>query len=134
MSKKNIRQVRHFSPSLKKQIVNLIESGKLGVSAASREYMVSHTSIYNWIYRYSSYNKKGVIMVMDDKMRNQELQQLKKRIAELEQAVGHKQMLLDFYQKYAELLGEELTPELKKKLDSQFFGGSPSTKKPFGGK
>ncbi|MCA1803157.1 MAG: transposase [Rhodothermaceae bacterium] len=134
MSKKILRQVRQFSPSLKKDIVGLIESGKLSVAAATREYMVSQQSIYTWIHTYSSYNNKGVIMVMDKQSREHELQQLRKRIAELEQAVGHKQMLVDFYQKYAEFLGEELTPELKKKLDSQFSGGLPNTKKPSGGK
>lgn len=133
MSKKILRQVRQFSPSLKKQIVGFIESGKLSVTAASREYMVNRNSIYNWIHTYSTYNKKGVVFHMDNTSREHELQQLRKRIAELEQAVGHKQMLVDFYQKYAEFLGEELTPELKKKLDSQFSGGLPGTKHPSGG-
>ncbi|MFU8862090.1 MAG: transposase, partial [Cyclonatronaceae bacterium] len=90
--------------------MGLIESGKLSIAAATREYMVTRQTIYCWIYTYSSYNKKGVIMVMDKKSREDELQGLRKRIAELEQAVGHKQMLVDFYQKYAEFLGEELTP------------------------
>ena len=111
MSKKILRQVREFSPGLKKHIVGLIESGKLSVAAATHEYMVTRQTICRWIYTYSSYNKKGVIMVMDKKSREDELQQLRKRIAELEQAVGHKQMLVDFYQKYAEFSGEELTPE-----------------------
>lgn len=133
MSKKILRQVRQFSPSLRKQIVGLIESGKLSVAAATREYMVTRQTIYRWIYTYSSYNKKGVTIVLDNQSREHELQQLRKRIAELEQAVGHKQMLVDFYQKYAEFLGEELTPELKKKLDSQFSGGLPGTKHPSGG-
>lgn len=134
MSKKILRQIRQFSPSLKKQVVGLIESGKLSATAASREYMVSVTSIYRWIHAYSRYNKKGMVIVMDNKSREDELQHLRKRIAELEQAVGQKQMLVDFYQKYAEFLGEELTPELKKKLNSQFSGGFPETKPRSGGK
>lgn len=65
MSKKYLQQRRQFSPTLRKQIVGLIESGKLSVAAASREYLVSTTSIYKWIHRYSTYPKKGTVLVVD---------------------------------------------------------------------
>jgi transposase-like protein len=61
MSKKYLRQRRVFSPTLRKEIVGLIESGKLSVAVACREYQVSAPSIYNWMHRYSTYNKKGMI-------------------------------------------------------------------------
>jgi transposase-like protein len=123
MSKKYLRQRRVFSPTLRKEIVGLIESGKLSVAAASREYQVSAPSIYNWIHRYSTYNKKGVVLVVDKQSQESKLQQMQNRIAELEQAVGHKQMQIDFYQKYLEIASEYVENN-----------GSLSTKKPFPGR
>ena len=45
MSKKYLRQRRQFSPALRKEVVKLVESGTLSVSAAAREYMVSGQKI-----------------------------------------------------------------------------------------
>lgn len=133
MSKKYIRQRRVFSATLRKQIVGLIESGKLGVSAASREYMVSTTSIYRWIHRYSTYNKKGVTLVVDKNSQSEKLKQMQQRIAALEQAVGHKQMQIDYYEKFIDLASEEVGQDLKKKYDSAASSGSSKTNKRFGG-
>jgi len=114
MSKKYIRQRRTFSPTLRKDIVRLIESGKLSVAAASREYQVSSTSIYRWIHRYSTYNKKGAVLVVDKDSQSKKLERLQQKIAELEQAVGHKQMQIDYYEKFVDLASEEVGEDLKK--------------------
>lgn len=129
MSKKYLRQRRTFSPTLRKQIVGFIESGKLSVSAASREYMVSATSIYRWIHRYSTYNKKGNVLVVDKDSQSEKLKQMQKRIDQLEQAVGHKQMQIDYYQKFIDLASEEVGEDLKKKYDSAVSSGSSKTNK-----
>jgi len=133
MSKKYLRQRRQFSPTLRKQIVGLIESGKISVAAASREYMVSTTSIYRWIHRYSTYNKKGALLVVDKDSESKKLEQMKQRIAELERAVGHKQMQIDYYEKFIELASDEVGQDLKKKYDSAASNGSSKTKKRFPG-
>ena len=52
----SLKQVRRFSESIKKQVVKDIELGNCTVLAASRELMVSATSIYKWIYKYSLLN------------------------------------------------------------------------------
>lgn len=114
MSKKYLRQRRQFSPTLRKQIVRLIESGSLSVAAASREYLVSTTSIYRWIHRYSTYNKKGALLVVDKDSHSQKIERLQQKIAELEQAVGHKQMQIDYYEKFIDLASEEVGQDLKK--------------------
>jgi transposase-like protein len=129
MSKKYLRQRRHFSPTLRKQIVGLIESGKLSASAASREYMVSLTSIYRWIHRYSTYNKKGVLLVVEKDSQSEKIKRMQQKIAELEQAVGHKQMQIDYYEKFIDLASEEVGQDLKKKYDSAASSGSSKTKK-----
>jgi len=133
MSKKYLRQRRQFSPTLRKEIVGFIESGKLSVSAASREYMVSTTSIYKWIHRYSTYNKKGNLLVVDKNSHSEKINQLQQRIAQLEQAVGHKQMQIDFYEKFIDLASEEVGQDLKKKYESAASSGSSRTKKRFPG-
>jgi len=129
MSKKYLRQRRQFSPTLRKEIVGLIESGKLSVAAASREYNVSSTSIYKWIHRYSTYNKKGAVLVVDKDTQSKKIEEMQQRIAELEQAVGHKQMKLDYYKKFIELASDEVGEDLKKKYETGALSGSSNTKK-----
>ncbi|TVM04542.1 MAG: transposase [Halomonas sp.] len=130
MSKKYLRQRRTFSPTLRKEIVGLIESGKLSIAAASREYQVSATSIYRWIHRYSTYNKKGAVLVVDKDSQSKKLERLQQKIAELEQAVGHKQMQIDYYKKFIDLASDEVGEDLKKKYGSAASSGSSTTKKP----
>jgi transposase len=129
MSKKILRQSRQFSPTLRQEVVKLIETGKLSVASASREYHVSLSTIYLWIYRYSSYNHKGAILVVDKKSHSQSLEQLQQRIAELERAVGLKQMKIDYYEKFIEFASEEVGHDLKKKYDPDVSSGSLPTKK-----
>jgi transposase len=129
MSKKYLRQRRTFSPTLRKEVVRLIESGKLSVTGATREYQVSATSIYRWIHRYSTYNKKGAVLVVDKDSHSKKLERLQQKIAELEQAVGHKQMQIDYYEKFIDLASEEVGEDLKKKYDSAASSGSSTTKK-----
>lgn len=129
MSKKYLRQQRQFSPTLRKQIVGLIESGKLSIAAASREYQVSATSIYRWIHRYSTYNKKGAVLVVDKDSQAEKLNQMQQKIAELEQAVGHKQMQIDYYEKFIDLASEEVGQDLKKKYGFAASSGSSRANK-----
>jgi len=129
MSKKYLRQQKQFSPTLRKEIVGLIESGKLSVAAASREYEVSATSIYRWIHRYSTYNKKGATLVVDKQSHAHKIEELQQRIAELEQAVGHKQMQLDYYEKFIDLASDEVGEDLKKKYEPDALNGSSTTNK-----
>ena len=130
MSKKYLRQRRTFSPTLRKEVVGFIESGKLNVSAAAREYDVTRNTIYRWIHRYSTYNKKGNVLVVDKDSQAEKLKQMQQKIAELEQAVGHKQMQIDYYKKFIDLASEEVGEDLKKKYDSAASSGSSTTNKP----
>lgn len=129
MSKKYLRQRRTFSPTFRKEVVGLVESGSLSVRGASREYLVSVTSIYWWIYRYSTYNSKGAHLVVDKNTQSEKIQRMQQRIAELEQAVGHKQMQIDYYEKFIDLASEEVGEDLKKKYASDASSGSSNIKK-----
>lgn len=134
MSKKYLRQSRTFSATLRKEVVHLIETGKLSVTGAAREYQVSATSIYRWIYRYSTYNKKGAILVVDKHSQSQKIKQLQQKVAQLEQAVGHKQMQIDYYEKFIDLASVEVGEDLKKKYDCAVSSGFSKTNKRSPGK
>lgn len=128
MSKKYLRQQHTFSPTLRQEVVRLVEAGKINVTAASREYGVSKTCIYKWIHRYSTYNDKGAILVVDKDSQTSKIQQLERRNAELAQALGYKQMQLDYYEKYIEFANEELDEEVKKKFNPDVSNGFSPTK------
>ncbi len=134
MSKKYLRQHRTFSPTLRKEVVRLIESGKLSITGATREYQVSATSIYRWIHRYSTYNKKGAVLVVDKESQAEKFKHMQQKINELEQAVGHKQMQIDYYKKFIDLASEEVGEDLKKKYDCAASNGSSKTNKGSAGK
>jgi transposase-like protein len=134
MSKKYLKQQRQFSPTLKQSIVDQFDRGKISVVQISREYGICRTAVYKWIYKYSQHNTKGTIIVMDKKKQHNELQSLKQRIAELERAVGHKQMQIDYYEMYVKTMDELAPEELKKKWKSPDYTGSTRTDKSTGGR
>lgn len=126
--KEALRHRRIFSATVKKQVVKDIERGKCTVSEASRELLVSDTSIYNWIYRYSLYLKKNKTLVVEDKSEIYRSKELEKRIHELEAALGRKQMEIDLLEKVIDLANESYSADLKKNLLSRRSNGSESTK------
>lgn len=71
--------------------------------------------------------------MVDKDSESKKLEQMKQRIAELERAVGHKQMQIDYYEKFIELASDEVGQDLKKKYDSAASNGSSKTKKRFPG-
>ncbi|MDI7206878.1 transposase, partial [Leptospira santarosai] len=78
------RQLRRFSESLKRQIVNDVENHVTTIAEVSREYSVTRTSIYKWIYSYSKNRKKGVRVVIEEDSVSSKLEMLKAKIKELE--------------------------------------------------
>ena len=110
---------RKFSEELKKQVVKDIENGLKNISGVSREYEVSRTAIYKWIYKYSNYLKKGQKLVVEKNSKSEKIKNLEKRIKELERIVGLKQMEIDFKEKMLELGSKEVGFDIKKKYGSK---------------
>ena len=98
------RQIRYFSESLKKQIVDDLEKNITTITEVNKHYSVSRTSIYRWIYKYSPYANK-----------------------ELERIVGQKQLQIDFKDKMIEIAEEEYKVDIRKKLSSRLSSGSGAT-------
>ncbi|AIT10902.1 transposase [Leptospira santarosai] len=117
------RQLRRFSESLKRQIVNDVENHVTTIAEVSREYSVTRTSIYKWIYSYSKNRKKGVRVVIEEDSVSSKLEMLKAKIKELESVVGQKQMKIDFQEKMIDLAEKEYCVDIKKKFGSKRFSG-----------
>lgn len=117
-------RMRYFSEELKKRIVKNLENNITSVSEISREYEVSRTSLYNWIYQYSSYAKRGERVIVESQSETNKVTALKERIKELEQIIGQKQLLIDFKDKMIEIAEEEYKVDIKKKLGSKLSSGS----------
>ena len=122
-------QQRTFSEELKKKIVKDIEEGKTGVTRASREYSVCLQSIYNWLYKYSKFRQKGVKLVVEMDSELYRSKELSKRVSELEQIIGQKQMVIDYLERMIELASEDVGMDIKKKFGTKSSTGSGSTPK-----
>jgi len=95
-------------------------------------YQVSRTSIYRWIFKYSSMAKRQHKQVVEPKSDTAKIKALEERIKELERIVGQKQLAIDFTEKMIELAEQRYNIEIKKKSGSKLSSGSKSTKKDTG--
>lgn len=114
-----IRKVRHFSTEFKKEKVQQIDEGKITVSQISRIYEVSVTAVYKWVRRYSKYAGQNEKVVVEKLSEGAKTIELLKKVAELEQLVGQKQVEVEYLKKVIEF-GSELTQtDIKKKFASR---------------
>jgi len=126
---KRINSRRRYSEDFKLKLVEFYESGKHSVCELEKIYDIPNASIYNWIYKYSTYNKKSIKVVELKDSQMDKIKKLQSRIAELEQAVGQKQMNIDYLEKMIELAKEQYDIDIKKNLNTPQSGGSKTTKK-----
>lgn len=126
--KKQLRTFRYFSEDIRREVVKKIESNELSIAQAKREYEVSATSIYRWLYRYSQYLKKGFRLIMEKKSHQEQKEQMRQRIEELERVIGQKQLEIDILNKTLELGSREAGFDIKKKCIGKLSTGMFSTK------
>lgn len=122
-----MRHLRKYSEDFKLKIVREYESGESSALEICKIYDIAPQTIYNWVYRYSRYNKKSIQVVEMKDSQSHKLKQLEARIKELERAVGQKQMKIDFLEKMIELADEHFEIDIKKNSSSQRSGGSKTT-------
>ncbi|MDY0388882.1 MAG: transposase [Methanolobus sp.] len=113
------RQRRSFSESFKIKKVREIETGITKVSDICKAYEVTKAAVYKWINNYGIMRNKKERLIVESESDTQELLALKKRVAELERAVGQKQLLIDFKDKMIEIAEEMYGVDIKKKLTEQ---------------
>ena len=123
------RRNRSFSEDFKRKKISELERNLVTMPELCREYQVSRTSLYKWVYLYSKMKKKGVKQVIEAKSDSRKLLQMKAEIKELQRIVGEKQILLDFKDKMIEIAEEEYGIEIKKKFSGELSIGTGLNKK-----
>jgi transposase-like protein len=123
-----LRPRRVFSDKLKKKIVQDIEKGKVNVLGVSREYSVSNASVYRWLKKFSTHLQPSTTLVMQMDSEQYRSKELEKKVAELEAALGRKQMEIDYLNKLIEIAGEDLDIDLKKNISLNASTGTGKTK------
>lgn len=126
---KRVKSRRIYAEDFKLKIVKIYESGEHSVPELEKIYNIHNVTIYNWIYKYSTYNKKSIKVVEFKDSQMTKLKELQSRIAELERALGQKQMNIDYLEKMIELAKQEYDIDIKKNSNTPQSGGSKTTKK-----
>ena len=125
---------RKFSEDFKRKKESELDRNLITVSELCREYQISGTSVYRWIYNYSTMKKKGLKQVVEAKSDSRKLLQLQAEIRELQRIIGEKQILIDFKDKMIELAEGEYGLDIKKKFSGAPSSGTGPTKKREGSK
>lgn len=106
---------RIFSPEVKLDLVKKIEQGDLNVSDVSRTYGVTRTAVYKWLRKYSDLYKKETRVVVEHKSISKKNKELRDKVKMLEQALGQKQMRIDYLEKVVEFASERSGEDIEKK-------------------
>lgn len=114
-----IRQRRIFSDTFKREKVNEIVSGNYTISSFCKLWDVSSTSVYRWVEEYTPEHKKRTTMVVQKDSENTKTDELTQKVAKLEQALGQKQMQLDYLEKLVELVSKEYDVDVKKNFSAK---------------
>ena len=115
---RSIRKHRVYSDEFKRQIVSDFESGKFSVPQLEKLHGVSNGSIYKWIYKLSTFNKKGFRVVEMEESSLKKVKDLEKKVKELEATVGRKQIMIDFLETMMEVATDELDIDIKKNFST----------------
>ena len=126
---KLIKKRRTYSEEFKKLIVKEFESGKFSVLDLGRLHQIKKSVIYRWIYKYSPLNDQGQRIVEMTKSSTQKLKELEKKIKDLEQIVGQKQIKIDYLEKMIDIAKDELDIDIKKNSDTPQSSGSTTIKR-----
>ncbi len=118
------RRSRRFSDTFKQSKVREIESGQTKVHEICKQYEVTSTNVYRWIAKFGTMKTKTERLIVETQSDTQQLLALKKRVAELEQIIGQKQILLDFKEKMIDLAEEMYGVDIKKKLSGEPLSSS----------
>lgn len=123
-----IRQRRIFSEEFKRQKVQLIVEKKITIRDVSELYNVSSMSVYRWLYKYSPHHEKGSNQVVQMESEANKTKQALQQVADLERAIGQKQIYIDYLERLIQIGSEELGVDLKKSFNEPASNGSDKAK------
>lgn len=124
---RSIRKQRKYSEEFKRKIVEDFESGRFTATQLERLHGIANASIYNWIYKYSTFNEKGFKIVEMKDSSTHKMKELQARVKELEGAVGRKQIKIDYLEKMMDIAKEQLDIDIKKNFSTPRSTGSGKT-------
>ncbi|HJW17083.1 MAG TPA: transposase [Flavisolibacter sp.] len=127
LKKAVVRNTRYFSEEFKRKKVKELDKRITSIADICKEYEVSNTAVYKWVYKYSLMRKKGVKMVVEPESDTARIKALKQHISELEQMLGKKQFEIDFIKKQMEIASEQYGVDFKKKPSGHPSSGSGNT-------
>lgn len=121
------RRNRFFGEEFKKRKVEELDRKLVTIPEICKEYEVSRTSVWRWIYQYSVMRKKGEKIRLESESDTRKLLELQEKVKELERIIGQKQMMIDFQEKMIELAEERYKVDIKKKLSEKLSSGTGTT-------
>lgn len=131
--KANLRKIskqRFYSEDFKKKIVSDFESGKYSALELVALHKIAESTVYRWIYKFSTFNKQGFRVVEMKQSSSQKVRELERQIKELEAAVGRKQITIDYLETMIEVAKDELKIDIKKNYSTpQSTGSKKNVKK-----
>jgi transposase len=130
--KSNIRLLkkqRRYSTEFKKQIVAAFESGEYSVPQLEKLHGVGNSTIYAWVYKFSTFNEKGYRIVEMKDSSQKKMKELEARVKELEATVGRKQIQVEYLEKMIDLAKSDLDIDIKKNYNTPQSTGSGKTNK-----
>lgn len=122
--KVTLQTQKHYSEDFKRYLVKEYEKGRFSVRQLSDLHHVSDRSIYKWIYQYSFYNKKKIVVVEMGESNSKKLKDMEQRIKELERNVGQKQIMIEYLEKMIDLAKEHYDIDIKKNFATPPSNGS----------
>lgn len=126
---KEIRKKRVYSQEFKRNLVDLFEKGTYSVPQLEKIYGVSNNLIYNWIYKFSTFNEQGSRIVEMKDSSTKKLSELEQKVKELERAIGQKQIKIDYLEKMIDIAKDDLNIDIKKNFNTLQSSGSEKIKK-----
>jgi len=106
------KQRRVFSVELKLDLVKKIEQGDLRVLDVTNVYGVSRTAVFR---KYSDLYRSETRVIVEQKSMSKKNKELQDQINKLEQALGQKQMRIDYLEKVVEFASERSGEDIEKK-------------------
>jgi len=123
------RSHRFFSEQIKKKLIDDLDKGLVTIAEITREYQVSRNAVYKWKAKFSRHYKRQTRLIIEPMSDTRKIQELKEKIKQLEQALGQKQFMIDFYEKMIELAEEHYDIDIKKKGSTRPSSGSGNKEK-----
>lgn len=124
MKKIRLQRKKVYSEEFKRARIKEYESGEFSIIELTKLYNIGSSTIYTWIYKYSTYNKKSLKVVEMKESGQQKVKELKNKITDLERIVGQKQIQIDYLEAIIEIASKEHSIEIKKNSNMKLLSGS----------